>query len=166
MAQNTLLYSGLAAGTQYLNLVRDLSWMNSKNHEHTDRDGHVLGYLVNLKIHGDTPNGLSFAVAPNTWKMRNAFRKWHAYRNMMLEEAGVTEAEKGRYGKTIRPYLDQNMPGGTIKDPAGWDLTTQTQEWTYTRIAAAPGFDEAAVGTEGQAAVDTYSLNICGPNRS
>jgi len=165
MSQNTMLYSGLAAGTQYLNLVRDLSWMNSKNHEHSDRDGHVVGYLVNLKIHGDVANGLSFAVAPNTWKMRNAFRKWHAYRNMMLEDAGVTEEEKGRYGKTIRPYLDQGMPGGIVKDPAGWDLTTQTQEWTYTRIAAAPGFDAAAVGTEGAAAVDTYSLNICGPNQ-
>ena len=165
MSQNTLLYRQLAAGTQYYNLVRDLSWMNSKNHEHSDRDGHVLGYLVNVKVMGESSNGLSFVTAPNTWKMRNAFRKWHAYRNMMLEDAGVTEEEKGRYGKTIRPYLDHFMPSGNVKDPSGWDLTSQTQEWTYTRIAATPGFDADAVGTEGQSAVDTYSLNICGPNQ-
>ena len=98
--------------------------------------------------------------------MRNAFRKWHAYRNMMLEDAGVTEQEKGRYGKTIRPYLDQDMHAvSAIKDPVGWDLTAQTQEWTYTEMAAAPGFDKDAVGTEGQAAVDTYKLNICGVNQ-
>lgn len=164
MAQNTLLYSGLVTGNQYFNLTRDLSWMNSKNHEHTDRDGHVVGYICNVKIHGTVANSLGLGSAPNTWKMRNAFRKWHAYRNMMLEDAGVTEEEKGRYGKTIRPYLDPDMHSG-VKDPLGWDLTAQTQEWTYTKIAAAPGFDEAAVGTEGQAAVDVYELNICGVNQ-
>ena len=166
MAQNTLVYSDLAVGNQYFNLVRDLSWMNSKNHEHTDRDGHVIGYICNVKIHGSVANSISLGGAPNTWKMRNAFRKWHAYRNMMLEDAGVTEEEKGRYGKTIRPYLDSGMhTAARVKDPAGWDLTTQTQEWTYTKMAAAPGFDEAASGTEGQAAVDVYELNICGVNQ-
>jgi hypothetical protein len=166
MSQNTLLYSGLASGDQYFNLVRDLSWMNSKNHEHSDRDGHVVGYLVNVKVHGRVSNTLALQGSGNTWKMRNSFRKWHAYRDMMFTEAGVTESEKGRYGKTIRPYLDAGMKGGTIKDPVGWDLTTQTQEWTYTQIAAAPGFDQNAVGTEGAAAVDVYDLNILGTNQA
>jgi hypothetical protein len=140
--------------------------MNSKNHEHTDREGHVLGYICNVKIHSDTTAGLTFFTAPNSWKMRNAFRKWHAYRDMMFTEAGVTGSEQGRYGKTIRPYLDASMKAGTIMDPAGWDLSAQTQEWTYTQIAAAPGFDQAAVGTEGAAAVDVYELNICGVNQA
>ncbi len=48
MSANTLLYTGLAAANYY-NLTRDLSWMNSKNHEHSDRDGHVLGYICNIK---------------------------------------------------------------------------------------------------------------------
>jgi hypothetical protein len=169
MSQNTLLYSGLTT-TNYYNLCRDLSWMNSKNHEHTDRDGHVVGYICNVKIHSDTAAGVSFFAAPNTWKMRNAFRKWHAYRDMMFTEAGVTDSEKGRYGKTIRPYLDAAMKdSGKIKDPAGWDISgtppVQTQEWSYTQIAAAPGFDQAAVGTEGSAAVDVYDLNITGINQ-
>ena len=140
--------------------------MNSKNHEHTDRDGHVLGYICNIKIHSDNASSVAFSTAPNTWKMRNAFRKWHAYRDLMFSEAGVTEEEKGRYGKTIRPYLDQSMKGSTrIQDPAGWDLTTQTQEWSYSQIAAAPGFD--AAGSEPYAArpVDVYDLHICGENQ-
>lgn len=167
MSQNTLAYAALEKGNKYINLCRDLSWMNSKNHEHTDRDGHVLGYICNVKVHGAVENTLSFKVAPNTWKMRNAFRKWHAYRDMMMEDAGVTESEKGRYAKTIRPYLDDGMhTAAVVKDPVGFDVATQTQEWTYTQIAAAPGFDAAAVGTEGQAAVDVYELNICGLNQT
>jgi hypothetical protein len=169
MSANTLLYTGLAAANYY-NLARDLSWMNSKNHEHTDRDGHVLGYICNIKIHSSKINSIGISTAPNTWKMRNAFRKWHAYRDMMFTEAGVTDSEKGRYGKTIRPYLDASMKGGTIKDPVGWDISgtppAQTQEWTYTQIAASPGFGATGgTGTGGQEIVDVYDLNICGVNQ-
>jgi hypothetical protein len=165
MSQNTLLYSQLATGSQYFNLCRDLSWMNSKNHEHTDRDGHVVGYICNVKVHGTVANSITLGGASNSWKMRNAFRKWHAYRDMMFTEAGVTDSEKGRYGKTIRPYLDESMKAGTIKDPVGWDLSAQTQEWTYTQIAAAPGFDAAGTGTDGKEIVDVYDLNIAGTNQ-
>ena len=166
MSQDTLLYGALKANN-YFNLTRDLSWMNSKNHEHSDRDGHVIGYICKIKVRGAISNTVTFATAPNTWKMRNAFRKWHAYRDMMMEDAGITESEKGRYAKTIRPYLDSGMhTTGDVRDPVGWDITSQTQEWSYTQIAAAPGFDAAAVGTEGQAAVDVYELNICGENQN
>jgi hypothetical protein len=169
MSQNTLLYEGLAKGNQYINICRDLSWMNSKNHEHSDRAGHVLGYICNVKVHGTVTNSISLGGAPNTWKMRNAFRKWHAYRDLMFSEAGVTESEQGRYGKTIRPYLDADMKAGTIKDPVGWNISgtppVQTQKWNYTEIAAAPGL--SAVGTEPYAAkiVDVYDLNLCGVNQ-
>ncbi len=169
MGANTLSYSGLSLGNQYYNICRDLSWMNSKNHEHSDRDGHVLGYICNVKVMGDASNFIQFGVAPNSWKMRNSFRKWHAYRDLMFSEAGVTESEKGRYGKTIRPYLDASMSTGTIKDPVGWDITgtppAQTQEWTYTKIASNPGFSAAATGSDGMSLVDTYDLNICGVNQ-
>eukprot|EP01050_Picozoa_sp_SAG11_P020601 SAG11_NODE_3501_length_2407_cov_1065.027730_3_plen_314_part_00 len=168
MSANTLLYSGLDVANYY-NLTRDLSWMNSKNHEHTDREGHVLGYICNIKIHSSRANGIIIATAPNTWKMRNAFRKWHAYRDLMFSEAGVTESEKGRYAKTIRPYLDASMSAGTIKDPVGWNISgtppAQTQEWTYTQIASTPGFSAAATGSDGQSLVDLYDLNICGVNQ-
>ncbi len=166
MTVSTMLYSDLKAGNQYFNLARDLSFYNSKNEEITTRDGHVKGYLVNIQVHGTVANAISLGSAPNSWKMRNSFRKWHAYRNLMLEEAGVTEEEKGRYGKTIRPYLDLGMhTAANVREPVGWDLTTQTQEWSYTKIAAAPGFDADAVGSEGESNVDVYELNICGENQ-
>ena len=169
MSQNTLLYQDLAIGNQYYNLCRDLSWMNSINHEHSDRDGHVIGYICNLKVHGTVANSISLGVAPNTWKMRNSFKKWHAYRSLMFSEAGVTASEQGRYGKTIRPYLDASMKSGTIKDPVGWDISgtppAQTQEWTYTQIASNPGFSADAQGSDGMSLVDLYDLNICGVNQ-
>jgi len=169
MSQNTLLYEDIALGSQYFNLCRDLSWMNSKNHEHSDRDGHVIGYICNVKVHGTVKNSISFGGAPNTWKMRNSFRKWHAYRELMFSEAGLTESEQGRYGKTIRPYLDATMKAGTIKDPVGWNISgtppVQTQEWTYTVIAAAPGFAQGGIGTESRPIVDVYDLNITGINQ-
>ena len=170
MSVRNILYSRLNNGTQYFNLARDLAWMNQKNEEITTRDGHVFGYIVNVKVHGTVANTLSFGTAPNSWKMRNAFRKWHAYRDMMFADAGVTDSEKGRYGKTIRPYLSAGMKSGDIRAPFAYvddpaSGTVNSGEWSYTQIAAAPGFDEAAVGTEGAAAVDVYDLNILGENQ-
>ena len=58
------------------------------------------------------------------------------------------------------------MKAGTIKDPTLWDLTSQTQEWSYTQIAAAPGFGATGgTGTGGDEIVDVYDLNICGVNQ-
>jgi len=168
---NKLLYNDLKNGTQYFNLARDLAWSNQKNEEITTRDGHVFGYLVNVKIHGTAANSISFATAGNNWQFRNAFRKWHAYRQQMFENAGVSPSEQGRYGKTIRPYLDRNMKGGEIRSPVFYDddptsAGYNSGDWTYTEIASSPGFDAAAVGTEGQAAVDVYELNILGENQA
>jgi len=166
---NKLLYSDLKNGTQYFNLARDLAWSNQKNEEITTRDGHVFGYLVNVKIHGAAINSISFATAGNNWQFRNSFRKWHAYRQQMFENAGVSTSEQGRYGKTIRPYLDSNMKTGDIRSPVFYDddptsADYNSGDWTYTEIASSPGFDAAAVGTEGQAAVDTYELHLLGEN--
>ena len=163
MSVNTIKYTGLNSGTQYFNLARDLAWSNSKNEEITTRDGHVYGYLVNVKISGDTKNSIGFSICPNSWKMRNSFRKWHAYRDMMFADAGVTDEEKGRYGKTIRPYFAPNMISGTIREPVGYDALYT--EWSYTKIAAAPGFDAGATGTEGAAIVDVYDLTVVGENQ-
>ena len=88
--------------TAFVNLTKDLSALNSKNFEHTTRDGHVKGYIVNLALVGASDQQFTFITAPNTWKMRNSFRKFHAYRDLMFANAGVTKEERGRYGHTIR----------------------------------------------------------------
>ena len=95
----------------YLNIARDLSRVNSKNEEVTTRDGHVYGYVCNIKMKASASTSLIFSTAPNSWKMRNSFRKFHAYRNIMFDNAGVEGDEMGRYGKTIRPLLDINHVG-------------------------------------------------------
>ena len=161
----TLSYAQLAT-SNYFNLARDLSWLNQKNEEVTTRDGHVYAYICDITIASDVAASVNLFTAPNTWKMRNSFRKWHAYRDMMFSEAGVTESEKGRYGKTIRPHLNNAMKSATLKEPivVNGVGTPTLGDWTYTEIAATPGFVEAAVGTEGGSIVDTYDLSICGLN--
>lgn len=156
-----MYYGGIASGNQYLNIARDLSWLNSKNEECTTRDGHVHGYLVDIQIGLDKTSTLVVATAPNTWKMRNAFRKWHAYRDGMFKDAGISRSEMGRYGRTIRPYLDASQAAGTTLVPAG-DAGRGT--WTYTTMASTPGWSAAGTGTESKPIVDTFTLNVCDAN--
>jgi len=159
--ENALYYGGIGNGVNYLNLCRDLSWLNSKNEECTTRDGHVYGYLVDITITSDTTLSLGCFTAPNTWKMRNAFRKWHAYRDGMFKDAGITKREMGRYGRTIRPYLDDDMASGSILRPAA---DTSQGVWTYTTMASTPGWSDVGVGTESKPIVDTFYLNVCDAN--
>jgi len=166
---NKILYSDLKNGTQYFNLARDLAWSNQKNEEISTRDGHVFGYLVNVKIHGSSINSISFGTASNNWQFRNSFRKWHAYRQEMFDRAGVTRSEQGRYGKTIRPYLDPDMKTGEIRAPVLYDDDPtsgdfNSGDWTYTEIASSPGFSASVTGSEGQSLVDVYDLHLLGEN--
>ncbi len=167
MEEANLLYS-LDTQTQYLNLARDVSRLSSKNEEITTRDGHVYGYLVEMKFLGMNP--IVFG-AQNTWKLRNSFRKFHAYRNLMFENAGVTEDELGRYGKTIRPYLDLGMtaPTATIIQPitansqtGDWDL--DGGEWTYSQLAVTPTYEEGPTPSTEVPWADAFSLHICEEN--
>lgn len=158
--ENNLHYTGTGFNYHY-NLARDFSALNSKNEEVTTRDGHVFAYIMDITLHAATTGSYVIRTAPNTWKMRNAFRKWHAYRDMMFEEAGVEGEEKGRYGKTIRPRLGAGMTDANTQAPTGVDLG----EWTYTKIAATPGFSEDGIGTESGSIVDLYELNICDENQ-
>lgn len=107
----------LRAARYSVNIPQLMSQMNSKNHEHTDRDGHVKAFPFQLQVLAAAPGGVNIYVteARNTWKFRNAFRKWHALRMHMFREAGVTRSEMGKYGQTLRPYwdqYDQNMQAG------------------------------------------------------
>ena len=165
----------------FLNLVKDLSWLNSKNFEHTTRDGHVKGYLVDVDIVCAEAASFIFTTAPNTWKMRNSFRKFHAYRDMMFRNAGVTKKEMGKYGRTIRPFLDVEMVTVTYPDPALPQVPTVTEndvlvplgctdlarEWTYTTLANEVAFSEGTIPGPGPAlegVSDTWPLTVCGSN--
>ncbi len=160
------------AKTHYMNLTKDLSWLNSRGMEHTDREGHVVGYFVDLTIILEAEANWILGSAPNSWKMRNAFRKWHFARLEMFRNAGVSKSEMGKYGQTIRPFLEQNMvdysDGAAPIEaetlvPVG--CTDAKRTWTYTDVAASPGWVTSETGTGGLSLVDAFKLTICDANK-
>ncbi len=182
-SEGRLTYSEAVAKNKlhYLNLTKDLSWLNSRNHEHTDRDGHVVGYWCDVTIVLDSAADWLLGVIPNTWKMRNAFRKFHIYRDEMFKKAGVTKKEMGKYGRTIRPFFEKGMADITYPDPGLPQVPsvkennvlipvgcTDTQrEWTYTELANEVAYSEGTIpGGLGDVAKvsDTWPLMVCGQN--
>ena len=165
-----------ASGYAYYNICRDLAAVNGKNYEHTDRKGHVKGYIVNYQFVGTSEQFLQLWSAPNTWRMRNSFRKFHAYRDLMFKNAGVTKEERGRYGHTIRPYLDVGHKAQELLADAGSTNTVATPilsegavkggEWTYTRLSSVPlyTFEAGTMGASSLKVADEYPLLICGQN--
>ncbi len=170
-------------GSTYFNLTRDASSVESKNYEHTTRDGHVKGFIINYEILGAADQVFRMVTAPNSWKFRNAFRKFHAYRNLMFDNAGVDKSELGRYGHTMRPYLSdchrkaeiaydpENPTTLVIGQPTIVQCSTvgamKKGEWTYSKLATTPLYTEEA-GTMGSSSLDVadeFDLTICDTNQ-
>jgi len=157
----------------YLNLTKDLSWLNSRGMEHTDREGNVIGYIVDLTIVTETEAAWLIGSAPNSWKMRNAFRKWHFARLEMFRNAGVTKSEMGKYGQTVRPFLEQGMVdysslSAPVEDntlvPVG--CTDIAREWSYSDVVTSPGWQTTETGSGGLSLVDAFKLTICDDNKT
>ena len=131
MAMKKLDFGQIAVktdGRNLIDLVKEQSVNFSKNHEYTTNDGHLKGVLcdVTVRYDGTSTSGQSISVLGlrNTWKLRNAVRKFHFLRNHMFREAGVSRSEMGTYGKTIRPYLDP-LHAGTQVVPSGEETVEQ-----------------------------------------
>jgi hypothetical protein len=144
------LYYKVASSTTtaFVNLNKDLSLVNAKNMEHTTRDGHVKGYMCNIAFVGSNNQLFGIVTAPNTWKFRNSFRKFHAYRSLMFKNAGVSKEEMGRYGKTIRPYLNHAhydaVKGNTSNKvllPYSDLGVYQGGDWTHSKFATVPLYE-------------------------
>jgi len=166
-----------ASGTSYANICRDLAIVNGKNYEHTDRNGHVKGYICNIELVGADNQFLIVNTPPNTWRMRNAFRKFHAYRELMFENAGVTKEERGKYGHTIRPYFDAGHKAeellydadpdtGEILVPGLSGAKSTGGEWTYSKLASVPlyTFEAGQMKDSTLKVADEYPLLVCGAN--
>lgn len=156
----------------YLNLTKDLSWLNSRGMEHTDREGHVVGYIVDLTIVTETEAPWLLSSAPNTWKMRNSFRKWHFACLEMFRNAGVTKSEMGMYGQTIRPFLEQNQVDyASLSAPVEKETlvplgcTDAARTWTYSDVVTSPGWQVSETGSGGLSLVDGFKLTICDENK-
>jgi hypothetical protein len=140
----------LRTGKYIVNIPQLMSQINSKNHEHTDRDGHVKAFPFQLSALAAVTGGVNMNITEirNTWKLRNSFRKWHALRHHMFREAGVTKQEMGKYGQTIRPFWDRyhaNMVDGDNSqvvygsDPGTIDFLAQKYALTPAPYIPTPG---------------------------
>lgn len=141
---------------QLFDLIRGMSEANSKGYEYTDSKGNLQGVLCDIEITANTTIFGTISGVPNSWKVRNGVRKFHFEREAMFRRAGVRKSEMGKYGKTIRPYLDLNhaqdegkVTGFCYYDPnlvhvsdacPDSNLVTITNaggEWTRTTLVAA-----------------------------
>lgn len=128
-----------------INLCRDLSLTNRKNHEHTTRKGVPLVYHCKITAYRsastdqDETQVLKFMTVPSNWVYRNAAVKLHAAREAMYKNNGVTKKDRGRYDHTIRYAWDNtdSSDGSTLgwitpvdKDGNDMDLGT----WDTTEL--------------------------------
>ncbi len=171
--ENNLFYI-MPDTTTYLNIARDLSVINSKNEEVTTRDGHVYGYLCDFTVTATGAGSVQLSAAPNSWRMRNSFRKFHAYRDIMFRNAGVEGSEMGKYGRTLRPLLDltHKADGSNTADP----LTEKSDdlnnaivldggEWTYSELAVTPTYtDVVPIDPTENYWADAFNVHICEEN--
>lgn len=172
MCPQILQYAATSAGTNYYNLAKDISILTAKNEEITDRKGNLYGYWCKIQqssIATEIDAGV-LGLIPNTWKVRNAVKKFHFAREAMFRESGVTKKEMGKYGRTIRPYFDVAHVTATDRTPrllVGSTVGNATGgEWTYTSLASSPTYLESETfddlhETEGVLA-DSWKLNILG----
>ena len=177
------IHYGVSNGDNYLNIARDLAYTNAKNEEITTRDGHVKGYIVDVRAFASTAGAVLTASIPNTWRMRNSFRRFHFARDLMFDQAGVTKEERGKYGQTLRPHFSpKSQKDGYVTpellhindattSPAAQALTGG--EWTYSSLASSPTLKDKKVdGTEmvakdiDLALVDEWELTVLGESQS
>jgi hypothetical protein len=97
-----------------INLCRDLSLINRKNHEQTTRKGVPLVYHCKVTTYkdafssdADRQDEMQFFTVPQNWVFRNASVQLHKAREAMYKKNGVRKSERGRYSKTIRYLWDQ-----------------------------------------------------------
>ena len=148
IGEGKLQYAATTANTNYYNIAKDLSILNARNEEVTDREGHLYGYWCRVSTTSTADDFLTLASIPNTWKVRNAARKFHFAREHMFREAGVTKKEMGKYGRTIRPYFSQDHQTNGDEELKLFNVGTEATvsayggEWTYSKFASAPTFTD------------------------
>ena len=165
-------YAVTNANTNYYNIAKNLAAVNARNEEITDRKGNLYGYWCKIKTTSLANDVLTLSWVPNTWKVRNAFRKFHFAREHMFREAGVTKREMGKYGRTLRPYFSIDHQTSGDQSPRSFDPGSLSAvdlaggTWTYTKLASVPTFETGTeAGSTDLALVDEWSLTILDSNR-
>ena len=89
----------------------------------------------------------------------------------MFDHAGIDKSEMGKYGRTIRPYLDIGDASGGFTAMAKFLQSDGTEgeydvgEWTHTQLATTPIYTEAAVIDPAVAWADSFDMHICEENQ-
>ncbi len=170
--EGNLTYS-FAAGTpvgdtEVLNLCKDLSALTAKGHSSSKKDGTMLTYVVDIELLTTSSNGVGVYTAPETWKLKNAFKKWHELRHFMFKESGLSRREIGRYAQEIRPYFGPAHQAFKVPvSGLSWDIGNE--QWNYFTDPMAGGdwtTTTIAIETDesGPVDVDTFTLHLCGPH--
>ena len=173
------LYSLLTSGgvSGQLNLPKDLSLLNRRGYASTTRKGVPLVYQckIDFYLHDEDGQGPSTALGSdvqatlkvngcqNNWVMRNAAVKFHAAREKMYRDAGVTKAQRGAYSHEIRYNYDST--GDTWLVPIDGDGDAFTGgAWDQSEL---PHMGDTSVfmkitgvGIDEQSADDATALNI------
>ena len=172
VGEGRLQYAVTTANTNYYNIAKNLAAVNARNEEITDRKGNLYGYWCKIKTTSLANDVLTLSWVPNTWKVRNAFRKFHFAREHMFREAGVTKREMGKYGRTLRPYFSIDHQTSGDQSPRSFDPGSLSAvdlaggTWTYTKLASVPTFETGTeAGSTDLALVDEWSLTILDSNR-
>jgi len=159
------------ADTNYYNIAKCLAQVNSRNEEITDREGNLYGYWCKIQTTSTSNDLLAMSWVPNTWKVRNAFRKFHFARDHMFRQAGITKKEMGTYGRTLRPYFSQDHQDEGDQPLKLWNVATKAAvsatggEWTYTTLGSVPTFESGTdVDSIDIPMVDKWNLTVLGGN--
>ncbi len=125
--------NGNFAATHIVSLPKDLSILNRRGYASTTRKGVPLVYRVAATVYptgldgsgyttstsSDVRTTVKFLGAQNTWVARNAAVKWHAAREKMFRDAGVTKKSRGAYSHEIRYAYAQSSE--TLASPVDGD---------------------------------------------
>ncbi len=153
---------------EVINLPRDLSALTAKGHASTKRDGTMLTYIVDVELVAEAQTGFFFYAAPETWKMKNAFKKWHELRDFMFKESGISKKERGRYSHEIRPYWSTaNEVFETPVFPLHWNVGNENFDYYVTDLTGGDWTtSQIAIETDqsGPVDVDTFDLHLVGPH--
>lgn len=150
------LRSNASALELYLDTAAELSKVDRKNHHQVTEKGVPLVYDLMVKVSApsttlnDAPDkkllgsGLAY-TCPQNWQTRNAIRMTNFERDRLRKEAGVKKGSIGKYAKTMRFNMDDDMFGVTYNPGAG--LGTAASAPTTQRIYAFYNQDISGVGS-------------------
>lgn len=177
----------------YLDSAAELSKLDRKNHHQVTEKGVPLVYDLMVKVSAPSTllntapdkallgSGVAY-TCPNNWQTRNAIRMTNFERDRLRKEAGVKKGSIGKYAKTMRLNMDDDMFGvaydvsatlGTANDaPTTQRIYAFYDRSTTLNSAHIPGtpwpagvwdYTQLAQTTSGDAnTADPFYINACG----